>query len=177
MRIAFGILIACLVMFVLRDPVSGEEETKSTAQPLVPKLPSIPVNTLVNTNQIWGFNFHGKIKRGRFLELARPDEKNRTLVITQIEMRFTRSTRIAVVAHRKDPQRKRANGKSVWKKEIRRGGHFSLGYIESTSQYLMAGYGGLIGMAFPPNTRPSLECTLGGGEIAVYAEGYWSTAP
>ena len=55
------------------------------------------------------------------------------------------------------------------------GDGFSTGHIDSTSQWLGTGYFGTTGLKFDPGTRPALEVTLGGGEMWVYAEGYWSS--
>lgn len=133
-----------------------------------------PPNT-IDARKIWNFDWHGKLQRGKFLEFLQPDEgRGRFLVITQIELRVTRSTRVQVVEHRKGV-RGREGQKARWRKTIRRGEGFSVGWIDSTSQWLATGYTGQTGMRFDPDTRPALEISHGGGEMWVYAEGYWSS--
>ena len=81
---------------------------------------------------------------------------------------------MAVVEHRKVARKKKFGGGKFWKKFLRRSELFSLGWRESSSQYTVSGFSLRVGMKFEPDVRPSLEITQGGGEMAVYAEGYWS---
>ena len=134
-----------------------------------------PPPDTIDADLIWNFNWHGKKQRGKFIEFIQEGEaRGRSLVITQIELRVTRSTRVQVVEHRKGV-RGREGGAATWRKAVRRGEGFSTGHIDSTSQWLGTGYFGTTGMKFDPGTRPALEVTLGGGEMWVYAEGYWSS--
>lgn len=154
-RIAFALLVCSL--FLLGN-VSGQEEAKSTAR---------PVRNIVDPDMIWNFHFEGKKKRGQFIEfLSAHEARGRTLMITHFELRTRTSTRVAIVEHRKVGTR--------FKKYIRRSELFSLGWPEATTQYVASGFSTLIGMKFGPRTRPAIEVTLGGGNMAVYAEGYWS---
>ena len=81
------------------------------------------------------------------------------------------STRIRVIEH---SEASRRHGKPVWKKTVRRSELFSLGRVESTSRWVASDYDSQTGLKFLAGTRPALEITQGGGEMAIYAEGYWS---
>ena len=154
--------MACCVAIGFGAVVAtGGEETKSTAQ-----------FDKIDTSMIWNFHYEGKKKKGSILELTKPkDAKNRTLVITKLELRMRQSTRVRLIEHNPLGERR---GKKLWKKVVRRSELFSLGKIESTSKWVVADYDSLMGIKFNPGARPSLELTQGGGDIAVYAEGYWS---
>ncbi len=157
---AFALVVA-LGLVLAQEP----GESKSTTERLRRETP------WENPSLIWNFHYEGKKREGDFLELLAPDEgRGRTLVITQISVRMRQSTRWQVVEHR--PARKQ--GKEAWEKVIRRSELFSLGWQESTSQYLGVGLGGLPGMKCDPGTRPAIEFTEGSGDVAVYAEGIWS---
>ncbi len=159
-RIAIALFVCGLLLL---GNVSGQEEAKSTTQ---------PVRNTVDPNMIWNFQFEGKKRRGQFIELLRADEaRGRALMITHLELRTRTSTRLAIVEHRKVGKKRKDGG---FKKYIRRSELFSLGWPEATTQYVASGFSTLIGMKFEAGTRPAIEVTLGGGNMAVYAEGYWS---
>jgi hypothetical protein len=143
--------------------IATAQDTKTTAEPM-------PGRGGLDHALVWNFHFEGKKKNGEFVELLTPEEgKQRSLVITHLEIRVRQSTQVAVVEHRKVKRQ----GKEVWEKAVRRSELFSLGTLDSTTQYIASGFDSTIGMRFDADTRPALEVTLGGGEMAVYAEGYW----
>ena len=51
---------------------------------------------------------------------------------------------------------------------------FSIGWLDGTTKYAVSQYKSDVGMKFGPTTRPSLEITQGGGDMAVYVEGFWA---
>ena len=158
-----GLLIAllCVGVVPISLPVSAGSETRTH-----------PQNDRIDTSMIWNFHFEGRKRNSDFLELVGAKEgRNRTLVITKLEMRMRQSTRIRVIEHSQAGER---GGKPVWKRTVRRSELFSLGTVESTSKWVVSDYDSQIGLKFKPGTRPALEITQGGGEMAIYAEGYWS---
>ncbi len=158
---AFALLALLGLAVVL--PRALAQETKSTTD----KAPARIV--VLDPDQIWNFHWEGKKKSGEFLELLdRLDPEGRRLTITHLELRVRQSTRVQIVQHRKAPQEK------SWRKTVRRSELFSLGNLDSTTQYIASGFSTLVGMTFDAYSRPALEVTQGGGEMAVYAEGYWS---
>jgi len=161
MRYAIPVLTLLLGLALAQG--DGETKTNADRQP--------PGPGWVHPSLIWNFHYEGKKREGDVLEFLAPDEgRQRTLVITQISVRMRQSSRWQVVEHR--PVRKQ--GKEAWEKVVRRSELFSLGWQDSTSQYLGVGLGGLPGMKCDPGTRPAIEFTGGSGDVAVYAEGYWS---
>ena len=106
--------------------------------------------------------------------LTEKEARGRVLVITHMDLRIRQSTRVAVVEHRKVQRKKKFGGGKFWKKFLRRSELFSLGWRESSSQYTVSGFSLRAGMKFEADVRPALKITQGGGEMAVYAEGYWS---
>ena len=155
-------LVPCAIAVAIGIAVG--QETKSTAE-------VVPGRPVLDPALIWNFHFQGTKRAGDFLEFLTPEEgRQRTLVITQIDLRLPQSTRAQVVEHR--PVRQQ--GKEGWKKIVRRSDPFSLGTLDSATRAVMSTFVGLPGMKFDGGTRPSLEITEGSGEIAVYAEGYWS---
>ena len=196
-----GILIALMASLVLFQTVSGQEDTKKeeTKKKETKKDPSKdgeadkegtkgdkagkdeskttakPPPDVYDPNLLWNFHFEGKKKKGDFVEfLTEKEARGRVLVITHMDLRIRQSTRVAVVEHRKVARKKKFGGGKFWKKFLRRSELFSLGWRESSSQYTVSGFSLRAGMKFEPDVRPSLEITHGGGEMAVYAEGYWS---
>jgi len=163
--VAFGALAALVLVSVL----GAQEERPPSVAPL-------PVPT-VDTSLIWNFYYSGKRNKGDVIELAQLDDPSRggkSLVITHIEICMPQSTRMELQEYRRDAEKKR-EGKLAWSKEVKRGEALtSTGVRDSTSQWLVASYSSLIGIVFDPGTRPSLEVTFGGGEIEVWAEGYWA---
>lgn len=158
---AFALLAVLGLAMAL--PRAVGQETKSTTE----KLPARIV--VLDPDEIWNFNWEGKKKSGQFLELLPDlDKQGRRLTITHLELRVGQSTEVQVVQHRKGPQERQ------WKKTVRRGPLFSLGMLDSTTRYVASGYSSLVGMAFDEYCRPAIEVTEGGGDLAVYAEGYWS---
>jgi len=156
-------LCAAAIGLSLPD-ASGGEGSKTTTQ-----------WDKVDTSMIWNFHFEGKKRKGDFLELTEPKEgRNRTLVITKLEMRMRQSTRIRVIEHNQSEDKVTRRGKPLWTKTVRRSELFSLGKVESTSKWVQSDYDSLTGIKFKPGARPALEITQGGGEMAIYAEGYWS---
>jgi hypothetical protein len=143
--------------------IASAQDTKTTAEPM-------PGRGGIDPDLVWNFHFEGKKKGGEFLELLTPEEgKERALVITHFEMRVRQSTQVQMVEHRKVKRQ----GKEVWEKAVRRSELFSLGTLDSTTQYVASGFDSTVGMKFDGGTRPALEVTAGGGEMAVYAAGYW----
>ena len=128
----------------------------------------------IQLDRLWSYHFEGKQRKGEFLELAQPDAmrrgKGRTLVITHLEVRMRQTMRLSVVEH----ERIRVKGKDKWKKILRRSELFSMGRLDNTSKFMISNYTSDIGMTFGPDSRPSLEIRQGGGDMAVYAEGYWA---
>ena len=163
-RVLLIALICAAAIGLSLPDASGGEGTKTTTQ-----------WDRVDTSMIWNFHFEGKKRRGDFLELTEPKEaRNRTLVITKLEMRMRQSTRIRVIEHTLLNENKQQRGKAAWKMTVRRSDLFSLGKVESTSKWVASDYDSLTGLKFKPGARPALEITQGGGEMAIYAEGYWS---
>lgn len=137
---------------------------------------ALPGIGVLEPDRIWNFHFEGAKRRGDFLELAALDadeHRGQVLVMTHLAMSLPHSTRLQVVEfHREgDDDGKR---KTPWKKRVRRSEAFSLGWMDSTSKDILAGQSSLVGLKFEPGTRPTLEVTQGGGDIAIYAEGYWA---
>lgn len=158
---AFAV-IALLGLAVVLPRAVGQE-SKSTTE----KLPARIV--VLDPDQIWNFHWEGEKKGGQFLELLPGlDKEGRRLTITHLEMVVGQSTEVQVVQHRKTPQEK------AWKKTVRRSALFSLGQLDSTTRFVLSGYSSLVGITFDAYSRPALEVTKGGGDLAVYAEGYWS---
>ena len=158
MRTGIAVFLVCLGAVMAQ----GSEETKTVARQKTPLIrESIP------TDRMWSFHFEGKKRNGDFLELAQPE--GRTLVITHLEVRMRQTMRLSVVEHK----RVRTKGKEAWKKTLRRSELFSIGHLDGTTKYAVSQYKSDIGMKFDGDMRPSLEITQGGGDMAVYAEGYW----
>jgi len=161
--------IAVLLVFLGAVMAQGSEETKTSERKPGPML-----RQGMSTAQMWSFHYEGKQKKGEFLELAQPDaqrqNEGRTLIITHLEVRMRQTMRAAVVEHSKT----RVRGKDGWKKKLRRSELFSIGWLDGTTKYAVSQYKSDVGMKFGPTTRPSLEITQGGGDMAVYAEGYWA---
>lgn len=161
--LALVALLAALAVAIAFG-VASAQESKTTAEPP-------PGRGGLDPELVWNFHYEGKKKGGEFLELLTPEEgRERALVITHLEMRVRQSTQVQVVEHRKVKRQ----GKEVWEKAVRRSELFSLGTLDSTTQYIASGFDSTVGMRFDGGTRPALEITSGGGEMAVYAEGYWS---
>ncbi len=163
--VAFGALAALVLVSVL-----GAQEERPSVAPLPARM--------TDASLIWNFYYTGKRNKGDVIELVQLDDPScsgKALVITHIEICMPQSTRMELQEYRKDPEKKR-EGKLAWSKEVRRGEALtSTGFRDSTSQWLLAGYGSLTGIVFDPGTRPSLEVTFGGGDVEVWAEGYWAT--
>ena len=162
-RTMFVAVVCAAAVALLWQSAVGQEETKTTADPIPGRY---------DQRLIWNFHFHGKKRRGDVLELVKPEDmRGRTLVVTKLELRMRQSTRVRVIEHEKVGERR---GKPVWKKRIRRSELFSIGTIDSTSKWVVSDYDSLYGLKFAPGSRPAVEVTFGGGEMAVYAEGYRS---
>ena len=162
MPISMRTAIAIVLVFLGAVMAQGSEETKTAepkAQPMLRE--SVPLT------RMWSFHFEGKKRKGDFLELAQSD--GRTLVITHLEVRMRQTMRLAVVEHKSVNNK----GKQAWKKKLRRSELFSIGHLDGTTKYSISQYKSDIGMKFGEDMRPSLEITQGGGDMAVYAEGYW----
>ena len=167
------VLIALAVGLVVGLGIAWgqEEERKTTADSPPPTFPPAP-------GDIWNFHFYGKKKRGDVIEFLEANElQQRYLIITHLEIRVRQSTRVQLIEHRKKKKRKSAGGGTHWVKTVRRSELFSLGWQDSTSKYVASGYSTYVGMKFEPRIRPAIEVTFGGGEMAIYAEGYWSADP
>jgi len=165
MRTGIAVVLVCLAAVMAQ----GSEETKTSERAPQPML-----RESIQPARMWSFHFEGRKKKGEFLELAQPDAeregKGRTLVITHLEIRMRQTMRLSVVEHKA----KRVRGKDTWKKSLRRSELFSMGRLDYTTKYMMTNYASDLGMKFGPDMRPSLEITQGGGDMAVYAEGYWA---
>ena len=159
--------IAILLVFLGAVMAQGSEETKPQETKTVAKGPTPLIRESIPTSRMWSFHFEGKKRKGEFLELAQPD--GRTLIITHLEVRMRQTMRLAVTEHK----RIKVRGKDTWKKTVRRSELFSIGYLDGTTKYAVSQYKSDIGMKFTKDMRPSLEITQGGGDMAVYAEGYW----
>lgn len=161
----FLIALACSLIAGFGSwQVAVGQETKTVAE---------HPNTQIDTRNIFNFHFEGKKKRGEFIELTKPDEgKGRVLVITKLDVRMRQSTRFKVVEHEKIGETRK--GKPKWKKRTRRSELFSVGQLEQYSKWLVVDYNSLHGMKFEKGMRPAIEISFGGGDMAVYAEGYWS---
>lgn len=161
--------IAVLLVFLGAVMAQGSEETKTSE-----RTPGQIIRQPVTTDRMWSFHFEGKKRKGEFLELAQPDaqrqNEGRTLIITHLEVRMRQTMRTSVVEY----QKTRVRGKDGWKKKLRRSELFSIGYLDGTTKYARSEYKSDVGMKFGPDTRPSLQITQGGGDMAVYAEGYWA---
>ena len=160
--------IAVVLVFLGAVMARGSEETKTSEPKKQPML-----RESIQLNRMWSFHFEGKKRNGDFLELAQPDadtsKNGRTLVITHLEIRMRQTMRLAVVEH----ESVTVKGKQKWNKKLRRSELFSIGYLDGSTKYSISQYKSDLGMKFGPTSRPSLEITQGGGDMAVYAEGYW----
>ena len=165
MRTGIAALLVCLVAVMAQ----GSEETK-TSEPT----PQPMLRESIQLDRMWSYHFEGKQRKGEILELARPDEmrrgRGRTLVITHLEIRMRQTMRLSVIEH----ERIRLKGKDKWKKILRRSELFSMDRLDNTSKFMMSHYKSDVGMKFGHDSRPALEITQGGGDMAVYAEGYWA---
>lgn len=152
--------LAALLLGVGLGVVLAQDGTKTVADPPAKKDPRD------YTDRIWNFSWEGKKDKGDVLELAKCE--GRSLVITHFELRQRITMRLSIVEYFKPPKKKR------WKPRVRRSDLFSLGGREATSKYMASGFSTYTGLRFEPGVRPSLIVTQGGGDFAVYAEGYWS---
>jgi len=152
--------LAVLLLGVGLGVVLAQDGSKTVADPPAKKDPRDYVD------RIWNFHWEGSKNNGDVLELAKCE--GRTLVITHFELRQRITMRVAIVEYFKPPKKKR------WKSRVRRSDWFSLGGREATSKFMGSGFSTYTGMKFGAWTRPSLVITQGGGDLAVYAEGYWS---
>jgi hypothetical protein len=162
MPISMRTAIAVVLVFLGAVMAQGSEETKTSEPEAQPML-----RESIQLNRMWSFHFEGKKRNGDFLELAQPD--GRTLVITHLEIRMRQTMRLAVVEHKSVT----VKGKQTWKKKLRRSELFSIGHLDGSTKYSISQYKSDLGMRFGEDMRPSLEITQGGGDMAVYAEGYW----
>ena len=140
-------LVCCVIAGFGGWQVATGQETKTVAE---------QPNTQIDTRNIFNFHFEGKKKRGDIIELTKPDEgRGRVLVITKLDVRMRQSTRFKVIEHEKIGEKR--NGKSKWKKRLRRSELFSHGQIESASKWIVVDYTSLHGMKFEKGMRPSLS--------------------
>jgi len=149
--------------------VFAQEKETTTTEKAVP-VKQRPVTPRIDVDSIWRYSYEGKQSKGSFLQLADPDGEEgggRTLVITQIEIRMRQTMRVRLVSHKKLDD-------GGWKREVVRGELLSVGWLDTTSKYMASAYSGWVGIQFKPGTRPSLEFRQGGGDITIYAEGYWA---
>jgi hypothetical protein len=138
--------------------------------------PSAPATP--SASDIWNFHFTGKKRRGEVIELVQLDDPKhggKALVITHLEMRIPNSMKIELAEFVQEPDKKQRDGKPAWARKVKRGDPFSAGFHDSTSEWLIVNYDSNTGIVFSPGSRPSLELTLGGGDLEVWAEGYWAT--
>jgi hypothetical protein len=139
--------------------------------------PASPGAQAPAASQLWNYHYEGKKRRGDVIELAQLDDPKyggKSLVITHLEMRIPNSMRIELEEFRQEPDKKQRDGKPAWARKVRRGAAFSAGFLDSTSEWIIVNYDSNTGIVFDAGTRPSLELTLGGGELEVWAEGYWA---
>jgi hypothetical protein len=140
--------------------------------------PVAPGGPVPSASGIWNFHFAGKKRRGDVIELVQLDDpkySGKALVLTHLEMRIPNSMRIELEEFRQDPDKKQRDGKPFWTRNVRRGWAFGTGILDSTSEWIMVNYDSNTGMVFDPGTRPSVELTLGSGDLEIWAEGYWAT--
>ena len=131
-----------------------------------------------SASDIWNFHYAGKKRRGDVLELVQLDDPKyagKALVITHLEMRIPQSMRVELEEFVQEPDKKQRDGKPAWARKVKRSEPFSAGQLDSTTEWLIVNYDSNTGIVFDPGTRPSIEITFGGGELAVWAEGYWAT--
>jgi len=139
--------------------------------------PASPGAQAPAASQLWNYHYQGKKRRGDVIELAQLDDPKyggKALVITHLEMRIPNSMRIELEEFRQEPDKKQRDGKPAWARKVRRGAAFSAGFLDSTSEWIIVNYDSNTGIVFDAGTRPSLELTLGGGELEVWAEGHWA---
>jgi hypothetical protein len=164
MRITLGIAaLGFLTAITLVSVLGAQEEEKKTVAPHA----SAP-----DASHLWNFHFVGRKKRGDVIELEQlddPKHSGQALVVTHLELRLRQSMRMEIVEFRPDPKKKQSDGKPMWEKITRRGEAFSAGFLDSTSEWLIANYDSRTGTIFDPGTRPSLEVTFGSGEIEIWA--------
>jgi len=140
--------------------------------------PVAPGSAGPSVSGIWNFRYAGKKRRGDVIEMAQlddPKHSGKALVITHLEMRIPNSVRIELEEFRQDGDKKQRDGKPLWARKVRRSDAFSVGILDSTSEWIMVNYDSHTGIVFDPGTRPSLELTLGTGNVEIWAEGYWAT--
>ncbi len=140
--------------------------------------PATPGAQAPSASGIWNYHYEGKKRRGDVIELVQLDDpkySGKALVITHLEMRLPQSMRIELEEFRQEPDKKQRDGKPAWARKVRRGAAFSAGFLDSTSEWIIVNYDSNTGIVFDAGTRPSLELTLGGGELEIWAEGYWAT--
>ena len=155
------------------SPAARAQDTTPEQAAPPPALPGVGV---LDPDRIWNFHFDGKKRKGDFLELAAldaPEHRGRVLVLTHLVMSLPHGTRVEVVEFHRDGAEE-GQEKAPWKKRVRRSEAFSAGWVDSTSKGVLTGQSSLVGLKFGPMTRPTLAITQGGGDIAVYAEGYWA---
>lgn len=139
--------------------------------------PASPGAQAPSASRIWNFHFAGKKRRGDVIEMAQLDDPKhggKALVVTHLEMRIPNSMKIELEEFRQEPDKKQRDGKPAWARKVRRGYPFSAGILDSTSEWIIVNYDSNTGILFDPGTRPSLELTLGSGELEIWAEGYWA---
>lgn len=140
--------------------------------------PASPHAQLPSASQIWNFHFAGKKRRGDVIELVQLDDAKyggKALVVTHLEMRIPQSMRVQLEEFWQELDKKQKDGKAAWSRRTVRGEAFSAGVIDSTSEWILVSYDSNTGIVFAPATRPSLEITFGGGDLEIWAEGYWAT--
>jgi hypothetical protein len=165
MRNHFGLVALSLLVAIILVSVLDAQDS--------PSAPAAP-----SASHLWNFHFAGKKRRGEVIELSQLDDPKhggKALVITHLEMRIPNSMRIELAEFVQEPDKKQRDGKPMWARKVKRGDPFSTGLHDSTSEWIMVHYDSNTGIVFTPGSRPSLELTLGGGDLEIWAEGYWAT--
>jgi hypothetical protein len=167
MRNTLGLLaIGALAAFTLVSVLGAQDS---------PASPSTPVPS---ASHLWNYHFVGKKKRGDVIELVQLDDPKyggKALVVTHLEMRLPQSMRVDIEEFWQEPAKKQRDGKPFWERRVLRGSALNSGFLDSTSEWVIVNYDSRAGIVFAPNTRPSIELTLGSGELEIWAEGYWAT--
>jgi len=159
--VALGVIVAIALVSVL-----GAQD-----------VPASPATQAPSASTIWNFHFAGRKRRGDVIELVQLDDPKyggKALVMTHLEMRIPQSTRVQLEEFWQAPDKKQREGKSAWARRVIRGDPFSAGFLDSTTEWIIVNYDSNSGIVFAPATRPSLEVTFGGGEVEIWADGYWT---
>jgi len=166
MRNTLGLLVVGAIVAVALVSVLDAQDS-----------PASPAARMPSASQLWNFHFEGKKRRGDMIELVQLDDPKyggKALVMTHLELRIPQSMRVQLWEYWQEPDKRQRDAKPQWARRVLRGEAFSAGKIDSTSDWIIVNYDSTTGIVFAPATRPSLELTFGGGNLEVWAEGYWT---